>query len=189
MRTITSDRLVLRPWLADDADFLLDLEGRWEVVRYLGAAPSTMTSRDDALASIARRRAVSEHPVHGIWVVTDRAGARLGNLLLKPIPLSAGEVSAEPVDVEIGWHLHPDAWGRGYATEAASAAVGDAFSRGQRRLIADTHTDNHPSQAVCRRLGMRHLGSTTRYLDMSTELFEIIDTPPVPATDGPVTTR
>jgi RimJ/RimL family protein N-acetyltransferase len=39
MRTITSDRLLLRPWRDDDADFLLDLESRWEVVRFLGAHP------------------------------------------------------------------------------------------------------------------------------------------------------
>src|SRR6478609_7011115 len=120
MRTITSERLTLRPWDADDTAFLLDLEGRWEVVRYLGADPTTMTSRADALASVQRRRAVGEHPIHGIWIITDHAGARLGNLLLKPIPLSAGEEPSDPAEVEIGWHLHPDAWGQGYATEAAA---------------------------------------------------------------------
>ncbi|WP_256792160.1 GNAT family N-acetyltransferase [Terrabacter sp. Ter38] len=173
MRTITSARLVLRPWEAGDADFLLDLEGRWEVVRYLGAHPRTMTSRSQALASIERRRAISGHPVHGIWIITDRDGARLGNLLLKPIPLSAGEVPAHPADVEIGWQLHPDAWGEGYATEAALAVSIDAFVRGQRRIIAVTHPGNYASQAVCRRIGMRHVGATTRYMDTPCELFEL----------------
>ena len=175
MRTITSKRLILRPWEREDADFLLDLQGRWEVVRYLGASPSTMTSRDEALASIQRRRAISEHPIHGVWVITDRAGDRLGNLLLKPIPLSAGETPSVPAEVEVGWHLHPDAWGNGYATEAAIAAVADAFSRGQHRVIAVTHPHNQPSQAVCRRVGMNHLGMTTRYMDTSFELFELVD--------------
>ncbi len=175
MRTITSTRLLLRPWEAEDADFLLDLEGRWEVVRYLGVRSSTMTSRDEALASIQRRRAISEHPVHGIWIITDQTGERLGNLLLKPVHLSAGEIPSEPGDVEVGWHLHPDAWGNGYATEAAKAVVSDAFSRGQHRIIAVTHPHNKVSQAVCRRVGMRHLGSTTRYMDMSCELFELVD--------------
>ncbi len=174
MRTITSERLILRHWEAEDADFLLDLESRWEVMRYVGASPSIMTSRDDALASIRRRRAVSEHPIHGIWVITDRAGRRLGNLVLKPVPLSAGESPSLPAEVEVGWHLHPDAWGNGYATEAAKAAVADAFSRGQHRLIAVTHPLNQPSQAVCRRAGMRHLGDSTRYLDMSCELFDVV---------------
>lgn len=175
MRTITSDRIVLRAWNTEDADFLLDLEGRWEVVRYLGADPTSMASHDDALASIQRRRAISKHPVHGIWIITDRAGIRLGNLLLKPAPLSAGESPSEPADVEIGWHLHPDAWGNGYAAEAAKAAVADAFSYGQHRVIAVTHPHNQPSQAVCRRIGMRHLGTTTRYMNMPSELFELVD--------------
>lgn len=54
MRTIASDRLLLRPWRDEDADFLLDLESRWEVVRFLGAQPTVMNNREDAIASIAR---------------------------------------------------------------------------------------------------------------------------------------
>ena len=172
MRTITSDRLLLRAWRDDDADFLLDLESRWDVVRFLGARPSMMSTREEALASIVRRRAV-DHPVHGIWAITVAADGRpVGNLLLKPIPLSAGEPSGDREDVEIGWHLHPDAWGRGYATEAAGAVLDDAFSRGLARVLAVTRPENHASQAVCRRLGMTHLGLSTRYYDTPHELFE-----------------
>lgn len=173
MRTITTARLILRPWEPDDVDFLLDLEGRWDVVRYLGADPSTLDSRDDELASIGRRRRISDHPIPGIWIIIDTGGVRLGNLLLKPVPLSAGQEAGEPVEVEIGWHLHPGAWGHGYATEAAAAVIADALARGQRRIIAVTHPDNAASRAVCRRVGMRHLGRTTRYMDTDCELFEI----------------
>jgi RimJ/RimL family protein N-acetyltransferase len=172
VRTIASDRLLLRPWRDDDADFLLDLESRWDVVRFLGPSPTIMRSRDDALASIGRRRAVDD-PVHGIWAITVAEDARVvGNLLLKPIPLSAGEPCEGPADVEIGWHLHPDAWGHGYATEAAAAVLRDAFSRGLAKVVAVTSPDNHASQAVCRRLGMTHLGRTTRYYDTVNELYE-----------------
>jgi len=171
VRTITSDRLLLRPWRADDADFLLDLESRWEVVRFLGPHPATMGTLDEARASIVRRRAVDD-PIHGIWLITTAVDGRpVGNLLLKPIPLSPGEASAEP-DIEIGWHLHPDAWGHGYATEAAQAVMADAFHRGLPRVIAVTNPENVASQAVCRRLGMTHLGRTTRYYDSAKELFE-----------------
>ena len=172
MRTITSDHLLLRPWRDDDADFLLDLESRWDVVRFLCARPTTMSTREEALASIARRRAVDD-PIHGIWAITAAADGRLlGNLLLKPILLSTCEPSDRPNDVEIGWHLHPDAWGQGYATEAAEAVLDDAFSRGLAKDLAVTNPDNHASQAVCRRLGMTHLGCTTRYYDTPNELFE-----------------
>jgi RimJ/RimL family protein N-acetyltransferase len=172
MRTIVSDRLLLRPWRDDDAEFLLDLESRWDVVRFLGTHPATMNTREEALASIARRRAV-DNPIHGIWAITVPADNRLvGNLLLKPIPLSAGETSDGPSDVEIGWHLHPDARGRGYATEAAEAVLDDAFSRGLAKVLAVTHPDNHASKAVCRRLDMTHRGRTTKYYDTLNELFE-----------------
>ncbi|GAA0434547.1 acetyltransferase [Actinoplanes capillaceus] len=171
MRTIMSDRLLLRPWHDGDADFLLDLESRWEVVRFLGAHPAIMRTRQDALASIRRRRAV-DHPVHGIWLITVADGVPVGNLLLKPIPLSAGESTGGPDEVEIGWHLHPDAWGQGYATEAAEAVLHDAFGRGLARVVAVTDPDNHASQAVCRRLGMTALGRTAKYYDAVHELFE-----------------
>jgi RimJ/RimL family protein N-acetyltransferase len=169
MRTIAGTRLLLRPWQDDDADFLLDLESRPEVVRFLGAHPAVMSTRDQALASIGRRRAL-DHPVHGIWVITVAGGCPVGNLLLKPIRPSAGETSGE---VEIGWHLHPAHWGNGYATEAAETVLDDAFARGLARVIAVTDPANHASQAVCRRLGMTALGRTTRYYDTVNELFEL----------------
>lgn len=112
MRTIVSDRLRLRPWRNEDADFLFDLESRWEVVRFVGPQPTIMNDRERALASIARRRAIDD-PVHGIWAITTAAadGRLVGNLLLKPIPLSAGEQAGGPTEVEIGWQLHPESWG------------------------------------------------------------------------------
>jgi RimJ/RimL family protein N-acetyltransferase len=80
-----------------------------------------MKTQADALASINRRHAL-DHPVHGIWAITTATGRPVGNLHLKPIPLSAGKTPSGSGDVEIGWHLHPDHWGKGCATEAAEAS-------------------------------------------------------------------
>lgn len=172
MRTIVSDRLLLRPWRDADADFLLDLESRWEVVRFLGKQRKRMTTREDAVASIARRCAIDD-PIRGIWAITTAADSRLvGNLLLKPFPPSAGESEDERTDPEIGWHLHPNSWGHGYATEAATAVLDDAFRRGLTRVFAVTDPGNRASQAVCRRLGMTHLGQTTKPDDAPNELYE-----------------
>ncbi|MCF6378123.1 GNAT family N-acetyltransferase [Nocardioides KLBMP 9356] len=176
MRTISSERLLLRPWTVGDAEFLLDLESRSEVVRFL-YGKAAMSTREEALASIARRQAL-DHPVHGIWVITVAANRRpVGNLLLKPATRSSAQAPApdeeprEP-EVEIGWHLHPAAWGNGYATEAARAVLQDASERGLSRVIAVTHPNNTASQAVCRRLDMTHRGRTTDYYDAVHELYD-----------------
>ncbi|XBH22830.1 GNAT family N-acetyltransferase [Jonesiaceae bacterium BS-20] len=170
MRTISSERLVMRPWELGDADFLFDLESRWETVRFLGRQATPMTDRSEAVESIIRRRAVDD-PIHGIWAITSRkSGELFGNILLKPIPLSAGALCKAPV--EIGWHLHPDAQGAGYATEAASAVMTDAANNGLRSVIAVTNPVNAASQRVCERLGMRTLGVTETYYNEHNLLFE-----------------
>jgi RimJ/RimL family protein N-acetyltransferase len=57
---------------------------------------------------------------------------------------------------DIGWRLARWAWGQGYATEAATAALQDAFTRcGLAKVIACTTADNRRSQAVMARLGLR----------------------------------
>jgi RimJ/RimL family protein N-acetyltransferase len=131
-----------------------------------------MANRSEAVASIERRRAL-DHPVHGIWAIerlTDQV--LVGTLLLKPIPVSRGQALLPADDVEIGWHLHPDHWGHGYATEAGAAVLARAFAAGLSRVIAVTAPENVASQAVCRRLGMCYLGQTRAYYDTTCELYE-----------------
>ena len=172
MRELTTARLRLRSWSFDDADFLFDMGSRWEVQRFIGRVPAVMADRTEAVASIERRRAL-DHPVHGIWAIETLADRSLvGTLLLKPIPASGGQAQQGADDVEIGWHLHPEQWGQGYATEAGAAVLAHAFAAGLSRVIAVTAPENIASQAVCRRLGMRHLGQTGAYYDTMCELFE-----------------
>jgi len=124
VRALESDRLLLRGWSDEDADFVLDMYSRWQVQRFIGRDPKVMSERVEAEAAIARWRSL-DHPTHGVWAVQHRQGAHLlGTLLLKPIPASSDE---QPLpasgDIEIGWHFHPDAWGQGYATEAGARVL------------------------------------------------------------------
>jgi ribosomal-protein-alanine N-acetyltransferase len=60
-------------------------------------------------------------------------------------------------ETEVLWALHPDAWGKGYATEVARAAVGYGFeSLGMELIFAITLQDNVASQAVMKRLGLSY---------------------------------
>lgn len=171
MPEFTTDRLQLRPWGPDDLDTILAIYSQWEVARYLGRTPKAMASREDAEAALARWTGLSDGRL-GVWaVVPNDADAPVGSLLLKELPLSKeGGPSGQ---IEIGWHLRPEAWGRGYATEAATRVLEHAWTLGLDEVFAVTYPENQPSQAVCLRLGMTPLGLTERYYDVPSQLFRI----------------
>ena len=163
---LETDRLVIRPWSHEEAERLLDIQSRIEVVKWLGdGEPVLMSDLDEAHARIERYASRSEEPPLGFWAIEVRDTGRVaGTVLLSPLPDGDGEV-------EIGWHLHPDAWGLGYATEAAAAVVQYAFDAGLPELYAITHTTNEPSQRVCLRLGMEDLGIVERWYEGESRLF------------------
>ena len=74
---------------------------------------------------------------------------------------------------EIGWRLARDAWGHGYATEAAGAVIDQAFADGLGHVVAVVLPGNTASTAVCARLGMEPLGVTDRYYDTEMEAFRL----------------
>jgi RimJ/RimL family protein N-acetyltransferase len=165
-----TERLVVRPWTHDDADVIYDIHSREEVARWLGATPRVMESLDEAHAAVDRWASRAEpDPTRGVWAVVPRGSTRpLGSVLLVELPDANGTPTG---DVEVGWHLHPDAWGSGYATEAARGALTHGFAAGLPEVFAVVRPDNERSLAVCRRLGMDHLARTDRYYGIDLELF------------------
>jgi len=164
----------LRAWTddADDVAFLFDMYSRPAVRRWIGDG-SVMTDPAEAEALVARWAALADG-VLGVRALVGDAGERLGSILLKRIPWSADSGrSATPEDVELGWHLHPDAWGRGFASAGARAVLDEAWAAGLERIVAVTHPDNVASQRVCARIGMRAQGRTHLYYDAECELFDI----------------
>lgn len=165
---IETDRTVIRDWRPDEAGRFFDIYSRWEVARWLGARPTAMTDPDEARARIERWRDLNaESPDEGRWAVERRSdGVVAGTVLLVRLPDGDGEL-------EVGWHLHPDSWGQGLASEAARAVLGRAFGRGVEEVFAVVRPDNAASLAVCRRIGMEPLGRTDRYYDSDLELFRV----------------
>ncbi|MCI0690134.1 MAG: GNAT family N-acetyltransferase [Sporichthyaceae bacterium] len=94
-------------------------------------------------------------------------------MLLVPLPASEGTGSSGGGEVEIGWHLHPDAWGNGYATEAGLAAARRGFEAGLDEVYAVVRPDNDPSLAVCGRIGMTPLGLTSRFYGVELAAFRL----------------
>lgn len=173
MQPLHTNRLRLRSWEPEDADFVYDMYSRWDVMRFIGQEPQVMTDRSHADKLIERCRSL-DHPIHGFWAVERIQDFQLvGTILLKSIP-SSGEPPLQPSgDTEIGWHFHPDYWGNGYASEAAHAVLQYGFDKGLERIVAVTAPENVASQGVCRRLGMTHIGITDRYYNSQCELFEV----------------
>jgi RimJ/RimL family protein N-acetyltransferase len=170
---VETERLVVRPWRPEEADRVLDLYRRPEVAQWLGPTPRPMESRDEAVAAIERWAQLhAGDSRYGVWCIEVRdTGVAAGSVLFKPLP--AGPEGETAPEVEVGWHLHPDSWGNGYATEAASAAIGRGFSEGIDEMYAVVQPENTASLAVCRRLGMEPIGRTTRWYGMDVEAFRI----------------
>lgn len=170
-----TERLAIRLYETEDAPFVLDMYSRWEVQRYLGASPKTLQSLAEAHATIERYRAFSQpNPLLGVWAVTLRSGQLVGTVLLKLAPLSS-DLRPMPLseEHEVGWHLHPDHWGHGYATEAADGALRRARSAGIQKVVALVMQGNEPSRLVAERIGMKYIGLTDRYYSIEAHLYEM----------------
>lgn len=169
--TIRTERLLLRPFVESDADAVLDLLGREEIVRW-GGPPEPFTRREQAVEWIATRPArAGEMPGAGIFaIVPDGFDHAMGLAILAPLKPSAGNTRHVH---EIGWHVHPDVWRRGYAFEAATAMVRRAVEAGLDEVWAVTKPGNEPSQGVCRKLGMTHLGLTDDWYDQTCETYRL----------------
>jgi len=161
-----TERCLIRDWRSDDVDRVLDIYSRWDVARWLGSAPRVMESLQQAEDAIVHWSGVNDSDDwSGFWAVERKSdGVVAGAVLLVPLPDGDGEV-------EVGWHFHPDSWGQGLATESARAVVTWGFEHGLDEILAVVRPGNDPSMAVCRRLGMTHMGSTSAYYGSELELF------------------
>jgi RimJ/RimL family protein N-acetyltransferase len=175
-----TDRLLIRPWThsQSDLDRLFDAYSRMEVIQYLGSFPKPMQTPEQAPAAVDRWAArCTTDGRFGVWAVQVKdTGVVAGTVLLVPLTGARQAVAPKPNEedvVEIGWHFHPDSWGHGYATEAATAIARKGFADGLSEIYAVVRPENEPSLQVCRRLGMTHLGQTGRWYDAVLEQFRL----------------
>jgi len=170
---LETDRCLLRDWAADDEPRVLDIYSRWEVARWLGAEPKAMETPEQAARFVDRCSTLNrEEPVARRWAVERKDdGLVLGTIILVQLPEPTEESGFPDGRFEVGWHLHPDAWGHGYATETARAALTWGFDHGLDEVFAVVRPDNSASLSVCHRLGMAALGRTSAYYGADLELF------------------
>ena len=157
-----TDRLLIRSWTQGDAERVLDIQSRWDVIRWLDDDPQVMTSIDQARERIDRWRGIParEGAPCGHWAVeVKETGVVAGAVLLVLLPTLNRPIGAR--EIQVGWHLHPDSTGRGYAREAAAAAIAYGIGEGLQTIWALMYVDNTPSATVARSVGMRQLPAVT----------------------------
>jgi RimJ/RimL family protein N-acetyltransferase len=146
---VQTDRLLMRRWRDSDRAPFAAMNADAEVMRYFPAAMKTA----DSDAFVDRIESRFDTQGFGLWALQlVETGEFLGYTGFNPMPDGVPGAGG----MEIGWRLMRTAWGQGYATEAATAAVDIAFNgAGLPELWSMTAVLNKPSQAVMRRIGMR----------------------------------
>ncbi|KIZ19284.1 GNAT family N-acetyltransferase [Streptomyces natalensis] len=149
MSELRTERLLLRDWRGTDLAPWAAMNADPEVRAYF---PGVLT-REQSEASAARFQAALDRRGWGWWAVEVLAtGEFIGLAGLDPV-----DADTPFTGVETGWRLTRTAWGQGYATEAARAALSYGFATlALPEIFAVTTSTNHPSRAVMRRLGMTH---------------------------------
>ncbi len=145
---IRTERLVLRLMTPGDVDDVHAYQGREDVCRYLLHEART---REEVVESVTKYAAATRLAEEHDWIepAIELDGRVIGHMFLTI-------ASLESLGAEIGWTLHPDFFGKGYAREAAAAILDLAFGElGMHRVRAELDPRNDASIALCRRLGMR----------------------------------
>jgi RimJ/RimL family protein N-acetyltransferase len=147
---LETERLILRRFTEDDVDHLVDLDSDPEVMRYLTGGDPTPRAviANDRLPHFLRQY---QQGKAGRWAAIEKStGEFLGWFALDP-----GEHDGE---VELGYRLRREAWGKGYATEGSRALVQRAFTDLKvDRVFAHTMAVNAASRRVMEKAGLRYL--------------------------------
>jgi RimJ/RimL family protein N-acetyltransferase len=141
---IETSRLLLRPISTDDLDDLVALHAEPEVARFM-----LRLDRDHARERIRLSEREWAERGHGMVGIYDAADERfLGRTGMRWWPQFR--------ETEIGWVLRPEAWGHGYATEAAGACLDWAFANlPDPYFTAMIRPDNERTIGVAAQLGFR----------------------------------
>src|ERR1700694_3654440 len=141
-----TERFVLRRFVEVDAPLIAAMNMDPEVMRYIHAPDANVdAAMERARAIIARQRGE-----YGLWaIIEESSGEFLGWVALK-------DLDGNP-EIEVGYGLRQEAWGRGVATEVARELVRYGFEDlGLERIVGVTRPENMASRNVLSKCGMTY---------------------------------
>ncbi|MFF2073727.1 GNAT family N-acetyltransferase [Kitasatospora sp. NPDC058162] len=157
MVTIETSRLILRRWREGDVPVMAEVNADPEVMRWIGDGKVLTPER--TRAAIERIERSWDAEGFGLFAVELRESGELAGFAGLSVPSFLPEVLPA---VEIGWRLGRPFWGRGIATEAATAALRFGFeSCESERIISIARIGNTASERVMAKLGLRAERETT----------------------------
>ena len=147
---LRTERLVLREWRDDDLAPFAALNADPAVMEYL---PGTL-SRAESDAFAARIRADLAERGFGLWALEAPGVAPFVGFTGLAVPRFTAHFTP---CIEIGWRIASEHWGRGYAPEAARAALAFGFEHlGLTAIVSFTAVGNAKSRRVMEKIGMAH---------------------------------
>lgn len=151
--TLNTERLRLRLPVQGDAPFVCSYACDPKVARYM--AWPRHTSIADTRTFLARCTRVWEDASAFPWLLVRTTDGQ---------PLGMVELRIESFRADVGFVVHPDVWGQGYAPEAVAALRDWALAQPDiYRFWAFCDVENHASRRVLEKVGMRHEGILRRW--------------------------
>jgi [ribosomal protein S5]-alanine N-acetyltransferase len=170
-----TERLAVNPWTLADALAALRMYGDPEVMRYLGrngagAVIGSLEEMEGRLEKAIAKYGANDRGHIYAAVSLKSTDEIIGTVLLKSLELSSGEVAED--EIEIGWHLARDFWGRGYGTEVGRGVMQYGQDQlGLTELHAIAYPENLASIRIMQKIGMEYQGMTDRYYGVTTEHY------------------
>lgn len=145
---LETNRLWLRECREDDYPFYCELETNPHTIRYEADNPPSQEELNDRFNQMLASGELEQRIRYIFLVKGSQDGDPLGKVVIWKVD--------EPTDEwEIGWAIHPNYIGRGYASEAARALIEFGFCKlGANRIMANCNDANLASERVMQKVGM-----------------------------------
>jgi [ribosomal protein S5]-alanine N-acetyltransferase len=152
---LSTERLRAEPLSLGHADELAVLHADERVMATMGGRTATP---EESRAWLERSLRYAEEPGCGVFVFREQAtGKFVGRGAIRRVEIGGRE------EVEVGYAVAADLWGRGLATEMASALVGHASAHGVADLVAYTEPGNAASRRVMEKAGFSYERDVTHH--------------------------